>query len=88
MAGAAILDTVEPSKIRACHMGHDAFVITYPDIHGWLAEMQRLELAVDVRDMDQRHVAVGFEIQQPVLRQGLLSGQARPIAKARGTHYG
>ncbi len=83
--GAAVLDAVSAPKIGAGDMRHRAFVVTNTDVDLRLAKIQRFELRMDVRDMDQRDIPVSVKLQQLVLCQGLLRSKLRPIAKTGPT---
>jgi hypothetical protein len=83
---AAVLDPVKLAERLTGHMRHVALVLADADVHLRFAEIDRLELSVNVGDMDQRDVAVGLELQQLVLRQPLLRGQLRPVAETAGAH--
>ena len=85
--GTAVFDTVETPEIRASDVRHRALVVPYPEVDLGLAEIDRLQLGVDVRKVDQRDVSESLELKQLVLRQGLLRGQSCPIAETRTAVY-
>ena len=64
-------------------MGRTPLRVTDADVHLGLAEPDRLELGVDVGDVDQRDVAEVIEFEQFVLAQALLRGQPAPPAASQ-----
>ena len=83
MRGAAIVDAVELTEIRAGNMRHGPLVFAHADIDRRLAEIDRFELSVDVGDVDQADIAKGVELQKLFLSQRLLRRQFRPVTKGR-----
>ena len=78
---AAVVDPVKLAEIGTGHVRDSTPVVTDSDIHRRFAEIDRLELRVNVGDVDQRDIAKGVELQKLVLRQRLLGGQPGPVAE-------
>ena len=83
---AAVFDAVQFAEIGPGDMRHRTAIVTHSDIHRWLAEVDRLELGVNVGDVDQRDIAKGVELQKLILRQRLLGCQTGPVAKPGRAH--
>ena len=77
----AILDAVKRAKFGAGHMRHLALGRPDPEVDLGLAEIDRLQLRMNVGDMDQAQVAECVEFQKLVLAQCLLRRQPGPAAK-------
>ena len=88
MRWAAVFDTVCTAEIGTGDMWNSAFVVANAQIDLWFAEPDRFQLGVNVRDVDQRHVAERIEFQQLILRQQLLGGQLAPLPKTGRTDDG
>ncbi len=69
MAWAAIRDPVEAAKVSAGNMRHGTFVAANTQIEGRLSKVDRFELSMDVRDVNQRDVSEHLELQKLVLGQ-------------------
>ena len=85
VARGAVGDTVSFAEICACNVGYNTFVAAYTDINRRLAEMNRLKLAMNIRDMDQGDVSKGFKLKKLFLAKALLRAQTRPVTKTRRT---
>ena len=59
-------------------MRHLSLVRTDTDVDRRFAKQDRFQLRVNIGDVDERDISEGFEFQQLVLRQALLSRQPRP----------
>ncbi len=86
----ARLDAVELQEVLARDVRRLARLLADPDVDRGLAEVDRLELGVDVGDVHQRHVARGGEACQRLLGEALRRGQPRQSAAedGRGGHGG
>ena len=84
----SIVDPVETAEICARHVWNSATAVAYTEVDLRFAEIDRLQLRVNVGDVNQRHVAEGFERKQVVLGQDLLRGQTSPVAKTGRTPDG
>ena len=78
----ARLQIVELEEILAGHMRRQALYLADAQIGRRLAEVDRHQLGVDVRQVHQRDVAERPERQEVVLAQALLGRQPRPLAEA------
>ena len=87
MARRAIVDAIHLAEIRAGDMRCLTTGGAHAQVNLRLAEIDRLKLCVNIRDMDKRDIAVGVELKQVVLSQLLLGREARPIAKAGRTNH-
>ncbi len=79
--GRARLDIIEIEKGLAGDMRDEPLDLADAEVRRRLAEQQRHELGMDVRDMNQRDVAERIEPQQLVLRQALLCQRPCPPAR-------
>ena len=84
MGGRAIFDAIELAEIGAGDVGHLPPVRTDADVDGGFTEVDRLQLRMDVGDVDQADVAEGVELQKLILGEALLRGQPGPVAEAGG----
>jgi hypothetical protein len=84
----AVLYPVHPAEVRAGHMRRLAGDRANADVPLGLAEPDRLQLRVDVGEMDERDIARGVESQKVVLRQRLLGGKTGPVSGSRGPENG
>jgi len=64
-------------------MRQQTFLRTHTNVHGGLAEPDRLHLRMTIRKVDDGHIASGFEVQKLVLRQGLTRGQNWKITSSK-----
>ena len=77
----ATLDVVVFQEILAGEMGRQAHHLANADVDAGLAEVDRIELRVNVRQVDQRHLPFRLELQDVVLGDGLLRHR-----RAQGGH--
>ena len=83
VGGAAVIDAVKLAEIGPGDMRHGTTVVTHSNIHRRFTEIDRLELGVNVGDVDQRDIAKGVELQKLILCQRLLRCQTGPVAETR-----
>ena len=81
VGGTTIVDPIELAEVATGEVRNRAAVVAHPDIDRRFTEVDRHQLGVNVRDMDQGHVAEGVEGQQIILRQRLLGRQFGPVSK-------
>ena len=79
---ATVFDAVQPAEICASDMRHLPFVGPNAKVDFGLAEPDRLQLRMNVRDVDQRNIAESIKLKQIALAQRLLRRQLAPVAKA------
>ena len=78
----AWLQVEKLQEIRAGHVRRQPLVRADADIDAGLAEVHRLQLGVQVGDVNERDVAHWLERQKLILGQRLPRGQLRPAADA------
>ena len=77
--GAALLDIEVIEEFLRNQVRRNAGIGANPDVGVRRTEVDRLELGMAVGEMQQRHLALGIELQQIILRQLLLRQRARRI---------
>ena len=78
--GRAGLEVEHLDEVLADNMRRLALHIAHADIPFGFAEPDRLQMGVDICDMDNRQISERVEFQQIILRQRLLRGQFAPVA--------